>query len=133
MVFPLAPVLAKYGAMIFTAGEQYGWHRVYRRSLEIIKSTQSTLTNEQQKTLKNAIATTLRAPTIGMKELEKNQVILDKLLESIPIKDQVLKTSENIPPSFLRTVAGIVGNNTTAGKFLNIFLKIVNNVEKNKK
>ena len=109
-----------YNAVI--AAQAYGWHRIYRRALEGMRSLR--LPSDQRILLRKNIKSAMRSPSLAYETLVNNEtfVFIENYSKFIVEKSGIDK---KIPP-FLVTLATYFLKKTPAGKWLDLFKKSKN-------
>lgn len=124
MVHPLffVPSLILKNASVYNAviaAQAYGWHRIYRRLLEGMRSLH--LSNDQRLMLSSNIKSVIRSPSLAHEALMNNDtvVFIENYSKFIIEKSGIDK---KIPP-FLVTLATYWLKKTPAGKWFDLFTK----------
>lgn len=124
MVHPLffVPSLILKNASVYNAviaAQAYGWHRIYRRLLEGMRSLH--LPNDQRLMLSSNIKSVIRSPSLAHEALMNNDtvVFIENYSKFIIEKSGIDK---KIPP-FLVTLATYWLKKTPAGKWFDLFTK----------
>ena len=124
MVNPLffVPSLIMKNATVYNAiiaAQAYGWHRIYRRILEGMRSLR--LPNDQRRLLSSNIKSAIRSPSVAYETLINNEtvVFIENYSKFVVEKSGIDK---KIPP-FLVTLASYWLKKTPAGKWFDLFSK----------